>query len=104
MPAGFSAEHRPRERYLTVEELQKLLPQLLPEKTAVVAFIIATAADWSAVGRALRADVAIDGTGCTIRGSKNEYRRNRVVPIATHEQRTLIRYALEHADGEPPKK
>jgi len=73
MPAGFSAEHRPRERYLTVEELQKLLPQLLPEKTAVVAFIIATAADWSAVGRALRADVAIDGTGCTIRGSKNEY-------------------------------
>ena len=70
MPAGFSAEYRPRERYLTVEELQKLLPQLLPEKAAVVAFIIATAADWSAVGRALRADVAIDGTRCTIRGSK----------------------------------
>jgi len=36
---------------------------------------------------------------CMIHGSKNRYRRDRLVPIATHEQRSLLAYALAHAEA-----
>ena len=99
MPVGFETQYQPRTRFLTVPEMQRLLPQLPSKHAAVVAFIVATGADWSAVARATRGDVASDLMMCTIHGSKNRYRRNRLVPIATHEQRTLLGYALAHADG-----
>jgi integrase len=99
MPVGFETQCQPRKRFLTVPEMQRLLPQLTSKYAAVVAFIVATGADWSAVARATRDDVASDLTMCTIHGSKNRHRRDRLVPIATHEQRTLLGYALAHADG-----
>ena len=99
MPIGFETLYEPRKRFLTVAELQRLLPQLPSKYAAVVAFIVATGADWSAVARATRGDIARDLTMCTIHGSKNRYRRDRLVPIATHEQRTLLGYALAHVEG-----
>jgi len=96
MPQGFSPEYKPKERFLTREELPRLLRELPGPRAAVVAFIVATSAEWRAVERALRADVAADGSLVLLRGTKRAT-RHRPVPIVTDDQRALLAYALEHA-------
>jgi len=49
--------------------------------------------------RARREDVSEDLAFVRIRGTKRRT-RDRVVPIVTKDQRTLLKYALEHAQGE----
>jgi integrase len=102
IPPGFGPSYKPRTRFLTPEELQKLLPMLPRGRAAIVAFIIATSAEWATVDRVLRADVSDDRQTCRLRGSKNA-RRDRVVPIVTVEQSSLLHYALEWADGDGEK-
>jgi integrase len=65
---------------------------------AKVAFCVATSAEWSALGRARREDVALDFSHARVRGSKNT-RRDRVVPLELLAFRLLLAFAVEHADG-----
>lgn len=75
-------------------------------KAAVVAFIIATSAEWAGVERASRFDVPKDiETAKTIHihGTKRET-RDRDVPLNLFAgQRELLAFAIEHADGKDGK-
>lgn len=66
---------------------------------AIVCYSIATGAEWSAIWRARREDIAPDLTVARVRGSKND-RRDANVPITLYPFGLLLRYALEHGDGE----
>src|SRR5438067_7717709 len=77
----------------------RLLASQTRDHAAQVAFMVATSAEWGAVTRARREDVSADLAFVHIRGTKRKT-RDRVVPIVTKDQRTLLKYALEHAQGE----
>lgn len=78
--APFDLEYEPLDRHLTEPELTRLLAELPENRAAVVAFIVATAADWSPAMAAKREHF----TASTIKvaGSKRS-RRMREVPILT---------------------
>jgi integrase len=101
IPDTFDPTYKPKERSPSREEVLKLLPHMLPDSAAAVAFILATSAEDSALHRARREDIPADvnaNVRVHVRGSKNE-RRDRRVPIVTDEQRLLLAYAAEHAQG-----
>lgn len=80
MPHGFEVNYVPIETHLTLTDFDKLLSVLTPERAAVCAFIVATAADWKSVHAARRLDFNLKAGTALIRGSKNPHRR-RVIPI-----------------------
>lgn len=96
IPARFDPNYTPRIRVLSAEELSKLLGTLLPDRAARVAFMVATSAEYGATERALRVDVGRDSV--KVRGSKTEL-RDRTVPVVAEFQKSLIAYALQHAEG-----
>lgn len=98
IPVGFAPEYEPRTRVLKHDELAGLLGQLTADQAARVAFIVATSACWRETELAQRGDVAGDFTRILIRGTKRRT-RFRTVPIVTDDQRALLQYALEHAQG-----
>ncbi len=49
--------------------------------------------------RARREDVSRDLTFVRVRGTKRKT-RDRVVPVVTADQRSLLSYSLQHAQGE----
>lgn len=101
LPIGFSPEYKPKRRFLSEAEMQKLLAQLLPDRAARVAFIVATSANWSESERARKSDVTLsDGVADLVhlRGTKRSS-RDRVVPVTLPSQRFYLRFALQHADG-----
>lgn len=97
LPVGFSAEYKPRTRWLTSHEVQVVLEQLPPNAAAMVAFMLATGARWSEAEAARREDV--DGVFVRLRGTKTKGAA-RVVPVLDAEGRGLLSYALEHGRGE----
>ena len=99
MPQGFSPEYKPKERFLTRDELPRLLRELPGPRAAVVAFIVATSAEWRAVERAQRGDVMHEGALVLLRGTKR-VTRHRPVPVVTDDQKYLLGYALKHAASE----
>jgi integrase len=60
--------------------------------------MVATSAEWGAVGRAMRADIDTTTWRVLVRGTKRTTRW-RTVPLVSQTQRSLIRYVLEHAQG-----
>jgi integrase len=98
LPVGFAPEYKPRERFLSYDELEALLGELLEDAAARVAFIVATSAEAAATERALREDVSPDCLFVQVRGSKRATRW-RKVPIVASWQRELLDFALEHAQG-----
>ena len=78
--------------------MQKLLAQLPPDHAARTAFIVATSACWKESDLAERADVTEDKSAVLIRGTKRTT-RYRTVPVMSPETRSLLAYALEHAQG-----
>lgn len=107
-PIAFAPEYKPRERALPLDQLHLVLAALReqPDHAARVAFIYATSAEWSASERAERADVRRDARGVPIevlvRGTKRETRW-RVVPLVSEVQRSLVKFALDHAEGRDGK-
>ncbi len=98
MPVSFSPKYQPVERALTPIELNRLLGELTADQGARVAFIVATAANWSDTERATRGDIAEDLSRVFVRGQKTAYRQ-RTVPIVAAWQASLIKRALETAQG-----
>jgi integrase len=98
MPDKFAPNYKPRSRFITEAELKRILPLLSSDHAAAVAFMVATSAEWGAVTRARRADVSIAEERVFLRGT-NRATRERVVPLVTAWQKSLARYALEHAQG-----
>lgn len=94
----FSCRSEPRTRFLTRDEVDRLMRKLRPRRAAVVAFIAATGAEWSAVSNAAREDVAPDVASVLVRGTKNKY-RVRPVPIVSDDQRRLLEFTRKHAAG-----
>lgn len=80
MPADFKIEYVPLERHLSLPDIHKLLGELPRERRAVVAFIVATAADSSSVWLAQPGDVDLKTGRARVRGTKTSH-RDRTVPI-----------------------
>ena len=104
-PRGFSPAYTPKTRWLPPTEVEKLLEELTPparpeswDRAALVAFVVATGAEWSAVGRARAEDVDFGNGYVRVRGSKNAL-RDRRVPIVFTWQVQLLTFALERARG-----
>jgi integrase len=98
LPVGFAPDYKPRERFLTCDELEALLGELLEDAAARVAFTVATSAEAAATERAMREDVSPDRRFVQVRGSKRATRWLKV-PIVASWQRDLLDFALEHAQG-----
>jgi len=96
LPVGFSPGYVPRSRWLTPDELAKLLSCLIPDRAARVAFMVAVGAELGATDRARREDLGPEFV--LVRGTKRAARW-RKVPVVTDHQRTLLAYAKEHAEG-----
>jgi integrase len=96
---GFAPEYKPVKRFPPRDELHALLGALTTDRAACVAFMVATSAEWGAVERARREDVSVDSSFAHVRGTKRAT-RDRHVPIVSDEQRSLLAYAMEHAQGE----
>jgi integrase len=97
-PIAFAPEYKPRTHFLSASELHRLLSQLSGDRAAAVAFMVATSAEWGAVVRAQRLDVDLATRCALVRGTKRTTRW-RTVPLVSDEQRSLIKYSLEHAQG-----
>ena len=98
MPVRFEPKYKPRKTYLTRGELQRLLPNLPPDRAAAVAFIVAMSPRKSEMLRALRTDATPDATMVPLRGTKTE-RASRTVPVVLDWQKDLLRFALKQAEG-----
>lgn len=99
IPVAFSPSYEPRKRFLTEDELAKLLAELTPDHAARVAFIVGTSACWRETELARRGDVGEDLSTVLLRGTKRKS-RHRTVPVVSPLQRSLVAYALEHAAGD----
>lgn len=103
LPEDVSGQSVPRERWLTRNEVDRVLEDLCTmakraDRAARVAFVVATSAEWSATERAQRADVSDDREYVYVRGEKRAT-RDRDVPIRLPWQRELLAFALAHAGG-----
>jgi len=82
-----------------MDELRLLLDDLPCDRSAHVAFIVATSACWHESELARPEDADIGNWLVLIRGTKRK-RRYRKVPVVSNAQRTLLTFALQHAAGE----
>jgi hypothetical protein len=97
MPDGFEAGYRPRSRFLSAAEAQKLLAELTPDRAARVAFILATGARWGESERARLGDVDLTRGTVLLRGTKTADAA-RVVPIVAWGK-PLLEHTESFADG-----
>jgi integrase len=100
-PSSFRPLYVPRKRSLMRAEVEALLPALNPNAAAMVTFILATSAEFSAIETAARAEIPdLNGSNLFVhvKGTKNE-NRNRIVPIVLDEQKLLLAFTLKHANG-----
>lgn len=82
MPETFDGrESKPGTAHLLMPDVVKLLAVLPEPRAAVVAYIVATAADWPSAGaHATKADVDLKAGLVTVRGTKTAHRQ-RTIPI-----------------------
>lgn len=94
MPERFDRCYVPRTRWLTVDELRRVLEALPVERAAWVAWMVATGSDVSDVGRAEPGDLDWKRSVVRVRGTKTVF-RDRFVPV-TKLTRHLLRLAEKH--------
>lgn len=99
MPVRFGGGYVPRRRALPWAELAALLPELLADRAARVAWIVATSGRWGESDRACRADVDLEAMLVHVRGTKTRS-SDRVVPLVLPVQQVLVAYALDYGEGE----
>lgn len=95
-PSRFAPEYKPKQRWLSPDELKALMPHLWLDHAARMAFIVATSACMGETIRARREDIR--GEMVLIRGTKRKTRW-RTVPLVAPWQKALMKYALQHAQG-----
>ena len=99
IPSSFDPSNPVAERSPTRPKILKVIPHLAPDSAAIVAFILATGAEFSALERARTSDLPAKiraPMSVPIRGSKNEH-RDPTVQIVTDEQVMLLQFARRHA-------
>lgn len=96
---AFAAEYKPRERFLTFAEAEALLAELLPDRAARVAYILASGCRWSESDRAERGDAGREAIH--VRGTKTResLREVPVLPSSIVPMASLLDHAAEHAEG-----
>jgi integrase len=99
MPVAFAPNYKPRERWLTRDELIKLLRQLAPDRAARVAFMVATGARWHETELARREDIPRDQSWVRLRGTKTQA-ADRVLPVVGADFRALLALVMYFAEGE----
>lgn len=92
----YAAGYVPRTRWLTPDDLWKVIRELPPHRGAVLAFIVATAADVSSARAAMREDVR--ETFVRVRGTKTVARFRDAPRVAVLAP--FLEFAIAHADGE----
>ncbi len=75
-----SGASKPGKRHLLMRDVRALLAELPLHRAAVVAFIVATGADWASVEAAKKGDVNARGGTILVRGTKTNHRL-RTLPI-----------------------
>ncbi len=101
VPASLDAGSGISTRSPSRAEFLALVPHLMPDAAAQVAFILATSAERSAVERAVKTDIPKTIRApmvIHVRGSKTSD-RDRVVPVVTDEQVVLLKFAKRYAEG-----
>ena len=99
LPAESLSDYRPRTRWLTEDEVDKLLHALGGDRAARVAYIVATSANRNETNLAQRGDVSPARDFVEIHGTKTAWRSRRV-PMVVPLLRRYLDFALEHAAGE----
>lgn len=93
MPETFDGrESTPGTAHLLLPDVEKLLAALPEPRAVVVAYIVATAADWSSVALAKKADVDLKAGLVVVHGSKTAHRQ-RTIPILKPFRALLVRAA-----------
>jgi integrase len=85
MPTDFGPQYRPKDRALSLKEIDLLLSKLSPKRAAIVAFILATGATYpSELEKLRKGDINTTTWMVHLRGTKRETRDRRVpiVPFA----------------------
>lgn len=112
MPTNYSAEYTPRERWLTMDELPRLLGEftrsrgdkrrwfneVAGDRAARIAFMVATSARLGESDRAEPGDIDLAAGFVRLRGTKTDASA-RWVPIVAPWQRELLEVALARAAG-----
>ncbi len=96
LPVDFSPEYKPRERWLPLAELERLLAELSRDRAARVAFIVATSARWGESNRAQRSDLR--PWRAHVRGTKTDGSL-RDVPLVADWQQDLATRAAAGGEG-----
>ena len=92
MPVDFSPKYKPRDRALSLEEIDRLLAALKdkPQRRALVAFLLATGATYpSEVARLRKGDIDTAKHVVHLRGTKRET-RDRRVPVVSFARKWLL--------------
>jgi hypothetical protein len=101
IPSEFKPPPAKKGDSITRKEAVRIFPRLLADPAAAMAFSLATGAERSALGNALREDIPRNLSTCReilVRGTKNDGRFD-LVSIVTDEQRLLLAYAKKHSCG-----
>jgi len=99
LPENWETGYVPRKRFHTRPQLDALFGELTPKRQAIVAYIVASGAEWAAVQNAGRADFDWRKREIKVHGTKNR-RRARVVPILpVLEEYAKLAHKLANAQG-----
>ncbi len=96
-PIAFAPEYVPRKRFMTLEEIDLYRAVMAPDRFAILAFSVATSAEWAAWWRATPGDISKDFTVCHVHGSKNK-NRDRTIPILLPACQELLKEAKAKAN------
>jgi integrase len=94
-----SGASKPGKRHLLLGDVMALLRELPIHRAAVVAFIVATGADWASVVAAKKGDVNLRAGTILVRGTKNNHRW-RTLPILA-PFRELVQVATNNLPFSP---
>lgn len=95
----YKSGYEPLKNWVTPEQVWAAIAYLLPHRGAAVAFAIATAADFSSIFTATRADITDHFV--LVQGTKTGGRRRHVPRIEV--MAPFLRHALAYADPDPTK-
>ena len=97
LPVGFGSGYTPRRRWLSPEQVEKLLEELGPSRGAYVCFVLATGARRSELYAAQLADIDWRGGVVWLRGTKTEAADDEVPILPMLEP--YLKRALKDAPG-----